>query len=228
MTELANIIKASAVPVTARTATANVTGTTIKSPEAGSQDYFLKLLVAQMNNQDPLNPLDSAQMTSQLAQLNTVQGINNLATKLDALLSDNNATQSLQATGLVGHTVMAPGSVLTLANGQAIGGIDLAAPADHVTVTIKDSAGLVVHTADLGANDAGVIDFAWDGSTDSGATAAAGHYTFSVAATASGSKVVANTLSTGVVASVTPGTEGPQLVVNGLGMFALPQVKQIY
>src|SRR5882757_1182177 len=110
---------------------------TTTSPEAGSQDYFLKLLVAQMNNQDPLNPLDSAQMTSQLAQLNTVQGINNLATKLDSLLGDVNTSQSLQASSLVGHTVMAPGNTLALTDGQAIGGVELGGAVDHLTVTIK-------------------------------------------------------------------------------------------
>lgn len=218
--DLSAITAASATPVTAAKSTSSNT--------EGGQDYFLKLLVAQMNNQDPLNPLDSAQMTSQLAQLNTVQGINNVAAKLDSLLSANVTAQSMQATALVGHTVMAPGTSLTLANGQAIGGINLASAADHVTVSIKDASGTVVHTADLGSNDAGLVDFAWDGSTDSGAAAAPGHYTFSVAATASGTKVVADTMSTGVVSSVTPGATGASLAVNGLGSFALGQVKQIY
>jgi len=226
MIDFSTVTAASAVPVTS--ATKGSTATSSKSPEAGSQDYFLKLLVAQMNNQDPLNPLDSAQMTSQLAQLNTVQGINNLATKLDSLLSDNTAAQSLQAAGLVGHTVMAPGTKLELSNGMAVGGINLAAAADHVTVTIKDASGQVVQTKDLGANDAGIVNFVWDGSTDSGAAASAGSYTFAVAATASGTKVVADTLSAGTVTSVTPGADGASLFVNGLGTFGLSQVKQFY
>lgn len=195
---------------------------------AGSQDYFLKLLVAQMKNQDPLNPLDNAQVTSQLAQLNTVDGINRLATKLDSLLGSNTAAQSLQAAALVGHAVMAPGTTLALANGQAVGGIELTGAADHVTVTIKDASGRVVHTADLGAQNAGVMNFAWDGSTDSGAAATPGNYSFAVAAKSGNSTIVANTLSTGVVSSVSPAADGTSLTVSGLGSFALSQIRQIY
>jgi flagellar basal-body rod modification protein FlgD len=216
---------ASATPVTTTTAS---TSSTSSDSAVGSQDYFLKLLVAQMNNQDPLNPLDSAQMTSQLAQLNTVQGINKLSTQLDTLLGDQGTTQSLQAASLVGHTVLAPGSTLSLSGGSAVAGIDLASAVDHLKVSIKDSSGAVIHTVDLGAQPAGVMNFAWDGSTDSGAAAAAGTYSFSVAATAGGSKITADTLSTGVVSSVTPGTGGASLYVSGLGTFPTSQLKQIY
>ena len=195
---------------------------------AGSQNYFLKLLVAQMKNQDPLNPLDNAQVTSQLAQLNTVDGINKLASKLDALLGNNTAAQSLQAAALVGRAVMAPGTSLALANGQAVGGIELTSAADHVTVTIKDASGRVVHTADLGAQNAGVMNFVWDGSTDSGAAATPGTYSFAVAAQSGTSTIVANTLSTGVVSSVSPAPSGTSLTVSGLGSFALSQIRQIY
>ncbi len=212
----------------ANTSATNTVPSASSSPAAGSQDYFLKLLVAQMKNQDPLNPLDNAQVTSQLAQLNTVEGINKLATKLDALLGNNNAAQSLQAAALVGHSVMAPGTTLALQNGQAVGGIELTGAVDHVTVTIKDASGRVVHTTDLGAQDAGVMNFVWDGSTDAGTAAAAGNYSFAVDAKAGSSKVVANTLSTGVVTSVSPGADGASLLVGGLGTFAFSQIRQIY
>jgi len=198
------------------------------SPVAGSQDYFLKLLVAQMNNQDPLNPLDSAQMTSQLAQLNTVQGINNLATKLDSLLGDVNTSQSLQASSLVGHAVLAPGNTLALADGQAVGGVELAGPVDHLTVTIKDANGAVIHTADLGKQDGGIVNFVWDGSTDAGTAATAGSYSFAVDAKLAGTAVAANGLSAGVVSSVTPTATGASLLVSGVGTFDMTQVKQIY
>ena len=212
--------------VSSSTSTAGTSSATA-SPQAGTQDYFLKLLVAQMKNQDPLNPLDNAQVTSQLAQLNTVDGINKLATKLDALLGDSTTAQSLQAAGLVGHTVLTPGTKLDLESGQAIGGIELASAVDHILVTIKDASGAVVHTSDLGAHDAGVMNFVWDGTTDSGATAKAGSYTFSVEAKAGTSKIVANTLSAGVVSSVTPGANGAQLLVSD-SSFLLSQIKQIY
>ena len=208
--------------------TYTTTGTSSKGAVAGSQDYFLKLLVAQMNNQDPLNPLDSAQMTSQLAQLNTVQGINNLATKLDSLLGDVNTSQSLQATALVGHTVLAPGNALALANGQAVAGIDLSGAVDKLTVSVKNAAGTVIHTADLGKQEAGVMNFVWDGSTDAGAAATPGNYTFAVAGTLSGKAVDATTLSTGVVTRVTPSSTGASLLINGVGTADMTQIRQIY
>jgi flagellar basal-body rod modification protein FlgD len=194
----------------------------------GSQDYFLKLLVAQMNNQDPLNPMDSAQMTSQLAQLNTVQGINKLSTQLDTLLGDVNSSQSLQASSLVGQSVLVPGSSIALANSEGVGGFNLAADADDVTVSIQDSTGKTVHTADLGKQSQGIANFVWDGSTDSGAAAAAGAYSFTVTATAGTTKVTADTMSFGTVSSITPGSDGGSVFVNGVGTVAMSQVKQIY
>lgn len=212
----------------APTSATNAAASAPKATGAGTQDYFLKLLVAQMKNQDPLNPLDNAQVTSQLAQLNTVEGINKLATKLDALLGNNTAAQSLQAAALVGRTVMAPGTTIALQNGQAIGGIELTGAVDRLTVTVKDGSGRVVYTTDLGARDAGVMNFVWDGSTNAGSAATPGSYSFSVEAKSGSSKVVANTLSAGVVTSVSPGANGASLLVSGVGSFALSQIRQIY
>jgi flagellar basal-body rod modification protein FlgD len=220
---------ASATPVIpAIPATSSSSTTSSTDPAAGSQDYFLKLLVAQMNNQDPLNPMDSSQMTSQLAQINTVQGIDKLSTQLDSLLGDVTSTQSLQASSLVGHNVLVPGSTIALANGQATGGINLSSNVDSLTVTIQDASGTVVKTENLGAQQAGVVDFVWDGTNNAGAAATAGAYTFSVAATSGGSPVVADTLSTGLISSVTPGTNGASVFVNGVGTVAMSQVKQIF
>ena len=218
--------------ITAASATTNTsTGSTSGSKTdtaIGSQDYFLKLLVAQMNNQDPLNPMDSAQMTSQLAQLNTVQGINKLSTQLDTLLGDVTASQSLQASSLVGHNALVPGTTLALSDGEAVGGVNLANAADTLAITIKDASGTVVHTAQLGKQEAGLVNFVWDGSTDAGVAATAGTYTFTAEATLAKTKVVADTLSFGLVSSVTPGSNGATVFVNGVGPVALAQLKQIY
>jgi flagellar basal-body rod modification protein FlgD len=223
------ITAASATPLTSTTSTStSSTSSTSSDSAVGSQDYFLKLLVAQMNNQDPLNPMDSAQMTSQLAQLNTVQGINKLSTQLDTLLGDATSSQSLQASSLVGHNALVPGTTLALANGQAVGGVNLASDVDKLTITVKDSSGAVIHTADLGKQSQGLVNFVWDGTTDSGTAAAAGSYTFTATASLAGSKVVADTLSFGQVSSVTPGSDGATVFVAGVGNVALPQVKQIF
>lgn len=219
--------------ITAASATPLSSTTTTKTPgktdaAVGSQDYFLKLLVAQMNNQDPLNPMDSAQMTSQLAQLNTVQGINKLSTQLDTLLGDVTSAQSLQASTLVGHNVLVPGTSLVLADGGAVGGVNLAGDVDTLKITIKDASGTVVHSAQLGAQDAGLVNFVWDGSLDSGGTATTGTYTFAAEGKLGGSTVVADTLSNGLVASVTPGASGASVLVAGVGTVLLSQVKQIF
>ncbi len=222
------ITAASATPITSATSSSSGGTLTDSTTAAGSQDYFLKLLVAQMNNQDPLNPMDSAQMTSQLAQLNTVQGINKLSTQLDSLLGDVASSQSLQASTLVGHNVLVPGTELQLANGGAVGGVNLAGQVDSLTITIKDASGTPIHTAQLGPQDAGLVNFVWDGSTDSGVAAAAGSYTFSAAGKLASSTVVADTLSNGLVSSVTPGASGASVYVNNVGTVSMSQVKQIF
>jgi flagellar basal-body rod modification protein FlgD len=224
------ITAASATPVTSSTSSTSSGTSSSGSTDtaAGSQDYFLKLLVAQMNNQDPLNPMDSSQMTSQLAELNTVQGIQKLSTQLDSLLGDVTSSQSLQATSLVGQAVLVPGTTLALANNQATGGVNLASDVDSLAITIKDASGTVVKTVDEGKQSAGLFNFVWDGTTNSGTSATAGTYTFTATAKAGGSTVVADTLSTGLVSSVTPGTNGASIFVNGVGTVAMSQVKQIY
>lgn len=193
------------------------------------QDRFLKLLVTQMKNQDPLNPLDNAQVTSQLAQISTVNGIERLNATLQAMVSGFAANQSLEAAAMIGRGVLAPGSALTLENGIAIGGVDLPQTVDRLVVSIKDSAGIVVHSVDLGPKPQGVTAFQWDGVTDSGAGAAGGNYSFSVSAQQGNNKVEAGTLAFGRVNSVAPGApgQGPVLDVGGLGLIGLSAIRQI-
>lgn len=202
--------------------------TTTKSAVQESEDRFLKLLVTQMKNQDPLNPLDNAEVTSQMAQLSTVTGIEKLNDAVKALSDSFLAGQSLQAAGLVGHSVMIPGNKLELSSGAAYAGVDLSQAVDKLTVKIKDATGAVIHTAELGAQDEpGSIPFQWDGATDSGATAPNGSYTFEVTAEQGGKKVDAVALAVGQVASVSLGVQGATLNVVGLGPVSLTQVKQI-
>lgn len=200
---------------------------TAKSDAIEAQDRFMKLLVTQMKNQDPLNPLDNAQMTSQLAQLSTVTGIDKLNTTLESLMSDFQAGQSLQATSMIGHAVMAPGSDLALASGKALLGIELTEPADNVKVAIHDAAGKVVHTMDLGSREVGAWPLAWDGMTDAGVVAADGQYTFDVTATRGGQKISATALAFGEVGSVSTSAQGVKLNVSNLGAINLADVRQI-
>lgn len=210
--------------VSGSTATAAAT----KSAAQETEDRFLKLLVTQMKNQDPLNPLDNAQVTSQMAQLSTVTGINQLNDAVKAISESFLAGQSLQAASLVGHGVMVEGDRLDLTGGVAYGGVDIPQALDSLTVKIKDASGAVIHTADLGAQDAaGSIPFQWDGTTDSGAVAPDGAYTFEVVAEQGGKNVDVTSLAIGQVASVSIGLQGATLNVVGLGPVTLSQVKQI-
>src|SRR5512132_668446 len=116
--------------VSSATATGSGTAAAASAMTSGTveeaQDRFLTLLVTQLKNQDPLNPLDNAQITSQLAQLSTVNGINQLNTTLASLSASMDAKQYLQAAGLVGHAVVVDGNALTLADGKGPGAFDLA------------------------------------------------------------------------------------------------------
>lgn len=206
---------------------ANNKTTANQSQISEAQDRFLKLLTTQLKNQDPLNPLDNAQVTSQLAQISTVSGIEKLNATLQALVQDSADTQTTQAAALVGHAVLVPGSHLQLANSAAVGGVELAKDADQVTVTIADANGLPMRTLSLGALKAGMNNFSWDGKTDSGAQAVDGHYSITVAAKQDGEKVTATALNLGVVRSVIRDSQGFSLDLGTLGAFTMDEVKQI-
>ena len=198
---------------------------TSSTSTAGIQNQFLTMLTAQLQNQDPTSPMDNAQITSQMAQLSTVDGVNQMNATLQALTE---SMQTSSAASLIGHGVLVPGSSLSLANSQAVGGVTLTQPADSVSVTIKNSSGAVVKTLQLGPQSAaGVVPFSWDGSTTSGTTAADGSYTFSAQATKSGLTTTPVTLSYGTVNAVTPGTTGATVNLGALGGFALSAVQQV-
>lgn len=192
------------------------------------QDRFLKLLVAQMKNQDPLNPLDNAQVTTQMAQISTVSGIEKLNATLTALTSAYSASQSVAAAAMVGRSVLAPGTTLFLAKGSALFGMELAQGADQVTVTVRDAKGNTVHTMNLGPQPAGVSALHWDGTTDAGTLAADGSYSFSVAAVQGGKSVEVTPLALARVDAVTPGKNGVTLNLDGGAQVALTDVKQIF
>lgn len=193
----------------------------------GAEDRFLKLLVTQLKNQDPLNPMDNAEITSQMAQISTVSGIDKLNSTMQAMATAFSANQSLEATAMVGHRVLVPGSTLQLQKGAAAGGLELLQAADRVSISIKDGSGQVVHRVDLGPQPAGVVSFQWDGVVDSGASAAPGSYSFAVEAAQGGKKIDATALALGLVGGVMQGKTGVLLNVNGMGAVALSDVKQV-
>lgn len=206
---------------------ARTTDTKAKSKVDDAQSRFLTLLTTQLKNQDPLSPMDNAQMTSQLAQISTVDGIERLNATLATLIDGQQSSEALQAAALVGRGVLVEGKGLSLSDKGALGGYTLDAGADKVVLTITDANGLQVAQVDLGAQAAGTHSFTWDGSTADGQRAANGSYKVSVQATAGETKVGATPLQLGVVSSVVRGASGVDLEVGALGIFQMNDIMQI-
>ena len=220
--------------------TANGVGTTTSSTSEATQDRFLKLLVTQLQNQDPLNPMDNAQMTTQLAQISTVTGIDKLNTTLNSMIDSVASSQNVQTAEMIGKSVLVAGSNLVLSSSTAkdstgndvttktaVGGVKLASAADSVTVTIKDKSGNVVSVQNLGAQKAGVFNYSWDGTTDAKTIADDGTYTISVSALQGTSKVEATAMQFGTVSALIRSGSTFLLDLGSLGKVALSDVQQI-
>ncbi|HLL12932.1 MAG TPA: flagellar hook capping FlgD N-terminal domain-containing protein, partial [Rubrivivax sp.] len=130
-------------------------GTPQTKNEADAADRFLKLLVTQMQNQDPLNPMDNAQVTSQMAQINTVSGIEKLNTTVEGLNNQFVQMQAVQGAALVGRIVTLAGNRLDISGGGAVGGFELASTADSVKVEVVNPAGRVIDTIHMGSQAQG-------------------------------------------------------------------------
>ena len=190
------------------------------------ENRFLAVLVAQMNNQDPLNPLDNAQVTSQLAQINTVKGIEQLNRTVELLAGRVQSSEQMAALGAVGRGALVPGSSIALYNGEGAAGFELPEKVDGLTVTIKDQAGLVIDTVELGAQEAGIHTFVWDGKTPSGATAANNVYKFEITATRGGKAAEVDPLVLGRIDGLIPNQEEVTFQMGGLPPVKLADVRQ--
>ncbi|MBN3722747.1 flagellar hook assembly protein FlgD [Burkholderia sp. Ac-20379] len=188
------------------TMNASSTGTSA----ADLQQTFLTLLVTQLQNQDPTSPVDSSQMTSQLAQINTVSGIAQLNSSLTSLSSQITAGQSTQAALLVGSNVLAPGSTLNVSSGATTAfGVQLTSAASNLTITVKDSTGKVVNTVNEGAQAAGTVPLTWTPTDSNGVPLADGTYTISATYTDStGATANATTLTVAQVQGVVRQADG--------------------
>jgi flagellar basal-body rod modification protein FlgD len=218
--------------IAATTAAESATaGGALAAPAASSADSeqrFLKLLVTQLNNQDPLNPLDNAQLTSQLAQMSTVSGIEKLNNAFQSLLAQSGSSQVLQSASLIGRTVLVPGRDLVLENGTDMPfAVELPAAADSVKVTITNAAGDAVRSYDLGALAPGVKTVSWDGLSDNGSQLAGGVYTLKVEATSSGAAAAAGTLTYSKVSSIAQGLSGVTLDLESGARSDLAEIRLI-
>ena len=184
------------------TAAASTATTPSSTNAASSEDRFLKLLVAQLSNQDPMNPMDNAQMTSQMAQISTVSGVQQVNETLKSLAAQMSAMQMLQSGSLVGRNVLVPGATLVPENGKAGGAVDLDTRADSVRIDILSAGGAVVDTINLGAQEAGRHLFEWDASRYPGVV----HPSYRVTASLGDAKVTATPLVRDKVSRSAPTT----------------------
>ena len=193
---------------------------------------FLKLMMQQLQNQDPTKPMDESAIMGQLAQFGTVSGIASLNTSFSTLSSQLVSNQALQASSLLGHNVLVTGSAVPLAaGGRVAGAVNVPSSANGVTVEIIDAAGAVVKTISLGNEGAGLANFSWDGSTDAGTTAPPGTYGVLAGGSIAGKGQQFSTLVSAQVTSITlngaSGSGGLTLHLAGVGDVPFSAVQQI-
>lgn len=224
MTTIANTSNTSST-----TGTSNTSSVNSALSNSMTQADFLKLMTAQLQAQDPTNPVDNSQFVSQMAQFSQLSATQQLDTDLQSLStsvsSAMQASQVLSSSNLVGRQVMVPSSAATYDGSDAVKGAVNVTATGSVTVQVLDGSGNVVRNIDMGTQSAGLQQFSWDGKDDSGNTVAAGTYTLKAA---SGSASL-DTYVAGAVTGVGYGgsTLGTYLQVAGVGGVSLSQVAQI-
>jgi flagellar basal-body rod modification protein FlgD len=201
------------------TSASNSAGASAMKQATGlNKDDFLQMLVAQLKNQDPLNPQDSSAFVAQLAQITQVEQTYNVNTNLESLMAAQNSANSLSAVSLIGKVVSAQGSQVALTSGTpSTLNFTLPSAATQVKVEIRDANGNIVRTLTQGATATGAGNIAWDGKDDSNNTLASGKYSFSVSGTdASGQKIQGTSMIQGQVSGVRLAGSSLVLTVNGL------------
>jgi flagellar basal-body rod modification protein FlgD len=201
----------------------SASGAGTSSEEVGAEndateDRFLALLVAQMRNQDPMNPLENAEVTTQLAQINTVRGIEGLGSTMEQLLGKFDNTNPVDSAAMIGRQVLLPGNTLTVTEGddqQLVGGAYVPVSTSGVTAQIVGENGEVVRRIDLGPKAAGVATFNWDGNDDHGDAVDAGSYRLQLMGTSANGIVDLEPLAGAQVTGITRGEDSILYRVNG-------------
>lgn len=182
--------------------------------ELGQSD-FLKLMITQLNTQDPFKPQDNGEFVAQMAQFSSLTGMEQLQKSFDKLATSLQSNQALQASTLVGRSVLTPTSVAMLPQGGAMtGAIDLPASSSSLALLVQDSTGQIVRRLELGGQKAGEVYFSWDGLNEAGERAESGYYYISAEAQANGESYAVPTLINASVESVTLGKGGQGLTLN--------------
>ncbi|MBF0264029.1 MAG: flagellar hook assembly protein FlgD [Gammaproteobacteria bacterium] len=194
------------------------------------QDQFMKLMIAQMENQDPFAEQESGQFLTQLAQFDTATGIQDLDKSFSSFSQTMQSNSALQASTLVGHNVLVPGNKGSLEIGGKIDGVvNLDATTSQLTVDVLDTAGQTIKTINLGQQLAGPVNFTWDGKDANGNILPPGKYSFNATSTVGNTKLAQNTAISSKVDSVSVGQFGQGMKLNlaGLGAVDFNQVTEI-
>jgi flagellar basal-body rod modification protein FlgD len=189
-----------------------------------NENNFFQLLTAQLENQDPLNPLSASDFAAELAQFSTAIGVQQLQ-------STQTSYGNVQLSSLIGKNVAVTGNMLSLQNGTATGAYNLSGAASDVLVTIADGSGKQLQVMDLGAQQAGTQTFSWNGQASDGSTESAGTYQFTVSATGAANSVVTTTSYSVVpVTGVNVGgTDGPTVDLGGgMAPVGLSGIQQLF
>ena len=203
---------------------------TTKNSNSLGQAEFLKLMTAQLKNQDPSSPMDSSQFLSQMAQFGTVNGIQELQNSFSSLSTAMQSSQALQASTLVGHSGLVTSSAGALGSDGAItGAVDLPSSVQNLRVNITGPNGELVKQLSLGIRPAGMNEFTWDGIKDDGTRAAPGTYSIEAVGNVGGTATSFSTLVSANIESVTLGKGGAASTVQltGLGPVSISDIKQI-
>jgi flagellar basal-body rod modification protein FlgD len=216
-------------PTAATTATTSNAGTAAAAAPTVNEQQFLQLLVAQLQHQDPTQPLQGTDFVTQLAQFSLVEQSVNQTSQLSSLTTEVTGLSNNEATQLVGKTVTISGNTISF-DGTSVSpaNVTLAGPAAQVTATITDSNGNVVQTLNLGAEPAGPISIPWNGVNSSGGTVAQGTYTVNVsAADSSGNPVSVSQDVTGVVASMSFAQGYPEITLTSGAQAPISQLVSV-
>ncbi|MEK7773025.1 MAG: flagellar hook capping FlgD N-terminal domain-containing protein [Deltaproteobacteria bacterium] len=208
---------------------ASSTSSTSSTSDTLGKDDFLTLLVTQLENQDPLEPMDNTEFVAQLAQFSSLEGITNLNTTMSGMSGSLTSMQNYSTASLIGKYVKTEGGDIYFTGSQANFGYTIDAGASSVTVSILDSSGATVSQMDLGAQNSGSYDLAWDGTDSSGNTLQNGTYTFSVdAKDSTGQSITASTYTIDGVLGVTFDSTGAASLAVGDRTVTMDEVEAIY
>ncbi len=194
------------------------------------QTEFLKLMTAQLNNQDPLQPMQSGEFFTQIAQFSSVAGMQELQNSFQQVATAMFSSQVLQASAMIGRSVLVPGQGVQLAGAEPVTGVvELPASTANLRIAIFDASGQMVRSMDLGQQPGGDVAFSWDGRGDDGAPLPDGEYTVQAGAEYDGEFTALQTFVAARVESVAVGGNGQGVTLNlaGRGGIDLASVKRV-